>query len=83
MGIQRFTSVRTAPKFFGSNVRGIFLGGIGVGEVVVAAAGLVVSVGGFVVGAIGVGVAGLSAPVHPEARMHRMMPATIDLTTTS
>lgn len=82
MGIQRFTSVRSDPKFFGSNVRGIFLGGAGVGEVVGVIVGLVVSDDGLVVGVCVVGVARLFAPLHPEARTHRMAPATIDLTTT-
>jgi hypothetical protein len=78
MGIQRFTSVRTAPKFFGSNVRGIFLGGVGV--VVVVVVGLVVTVVGFVVGVSVVGVAESSVPAHPDARVHRRTPAPIDLT---
>lgn len=82
MGIHLFTSVRADPKFFGSNVRGIFLGGVGVGEVVGVVVGLVVSDEGLVVGVCVVGVAGSFAPVHAEARAHRMAPATIDLTTT-
>jgi hypothetical protein len=70
-----------APKFFGSNVRGIFLGGDGVG--------LEVGVGGSVEGTVvgdaeGLGsVVGEAVPpvrVHPAARAHRNAPATIDET---
>ena len=50
-------------------MRGIFLGGAGVGEVVGVVVGLVVSDEGLVVCVVGV--AGSFAPVHAEARTHR------------
>jgi hypothetical protein len=81
MGTQRFTSVMEAPKFFGSNVRGIFLGGDGVALEV----GVGVSVEGTAVGdaeCVGSVVGDDVTPVrvHPAARAHRNAPATIDVT---
>jgi hypothetical protein len=82
MGTHWFTSVKEALKFFGSNVRGILLGGSGLGVEVgpVAAVGPVAPVGGTAVEVSPFGVAVTSAPVHPEARAHRHAP-TIDMTT--
>jgi hypothetical protein len=79
MGTHRFTSVIEALKFFGSNVRGIFLGGDDVGL------GVGVSVAGTVVGdteVVGsvVGAAVTSVRVHPEASAHKQTPATIGVT---
>jgi hypothetical protein len=68
-----------APKFFASNVRGIFLGGDAVGLDVEG------SVVGTVVGdtkAVGsvLGDAVSSVRLHPEARAQKQTPATIDVT---
>jgi hypothetical protein len=73
MGIHRFTSVGEALKFFGSNVRGILLGGLGLGvrvrvEVEVGSVALVV---GTVVGISLAGAAVTFEPLHPAASTHR------------
>jgi hypothetical protein len=78
IGTHRFTSVMEAPKFFASNVRGIFLGGDDVGL------GVGVSVVGTVVGDTEVdsvvGPVVTSVREHPGARAHSDTPATIDVT---
>jgi hypothetical protein len=83
MGTHRFTSVVEALKFFGSNVRGILLGGLGVGvrvrvEVEVESVALAV---GTVVGISLVGAAVTSEPLHPAASAHRHTPEATDVTT--
>jgi hypothetical protein len=61
-------------------VRGIFLGGVGVGVVVVVV-GLVVTVVGTVVGVSVAGAAFSFVPAHDDARAHSRSPPTIDLAT--
>jgi hypothetical protein len=85
MGTHRFTSVRDALKFFGSNVRGTLLGGVGVGvgvrvrvEVEV---GSVAFAAGTVVGTSLVGAAVTFVPPHPEASVQIHTPDRIDVAT--
>jgi hypothetical protein len=83
MGTHRFTSVGDEPKFFGSNVRGTLLGGVGVGvrvrvEVEV---GSVAFVEGTVVGVSLVGAAVTFVSLHPEASAQMHAPDRIDVAT--
>jgi hypothetical protein len=83
MGTHRFTSVGDELKFFGSNVRGTRLGGVGVGvrvrvEVEV---GSVAFVAGAVVGISFVGAAVTFVPLHPEASAQMHTLDRIDVTT--
>jgi hypothetical protein len=77
MGTHRFTSVGVASKFSWSNVRGIFVGGLGEGD------GGGLEAGGFDVGTVDgdfvVGATVPPSPVHAEARRHRQTAATIDV----
>src|SRR5512134_830895 len=84
IGTHGFTSIGVRSKFFRSNVRGTFSGGVGVGSEAGSDFGSFVGLGAVVAGAVGgistEGAAGASEPEHPERRAQSTTLATIDPT---